>query len=173
MHFKNFHRQEPKIIKSNISVLLNEGLKKHGSDNFLVAKETCKALQNLLPPKEQGKMIDHTLRYPKDHEIFKILHKLLIFGIWKTKDSYYIPMANEAINLVFGICDQPDEFCKNLIVEMHENILSRKRPVKNKNCIQGNILNNKNTDGELMVSFKIKFCCYFCCSRCTINSVRN
>lgn len=149
-------REEPKIIKSNLSVLLNEGLRNHGSKCFLIAKETCKALQHLLPPKEQGKAFDHTLRYPRDHELFGVLYNLMKIGIWKVDDPYYIPMADEAINLIFRICNQPDDFCKQLIMEIHEHITTGNRPIERKALADGNILKNKNNDG--IKSLKKIFC---------------
>lgn len=103
-----------------------------------------------MPAKEPGKPADQTLRYTRDHEIFTHLYKLLRDGLWRIEDPYYIPMMEEAINLVFILCDHPDSFSEQLITDLHERILTGKKPERKNKAKNGRVLaNNADLNGGL------------------------
>lgn len=112
----------------------------------MIAKEVCRALFRLVPEKQHGKPVDETLRYPIDHEIFILLHKFLRDTLWRTKDQHYIPMAEEAVNLVFHLCDKPDYFCEKLITEIYERIVNNVNPLKIERSGK-NLTHSKDIDG--------------------------
>jgi hypothetical protein len=42
-------------------------------------------------------------RFPKDHEIFTSIMKILISGFWNMDDNYYIPMSAEAVDVTYQV----------------------------------------------------------------------
>lgn len=142
--------EESKVIKDNVPVLINQGLGNRGYKNFLLAKETCRAFHRLLPAKQPGKPVDQTLRYARDHEILTELYRLLRDGMWRTNDPFYIPMVDDAINLVFTLCEHPDAFSEQLITELHDRILKGKKPERKTRPKTGKtLMTNTELNGDL------------------------
>jgi hypothetical protein len=42
-------------------------------------------------------------RFPKDHDIFTSIIKVLKSGFWKMDDNYYIPMSSEAVDVIYQV----------------------------------------------------------------------
>lgn len=42
-------------------------------------------------------------RFPKDHEIFTSIFKILTSGFWNVDDNYYIPMSAEAVDVTYQV----------------------------------------------------------------------
>ena len=109
-----FYREDPKLIKRNLSVLLKQGLRERKSTSqFIVAAETCRALKKLIPPKDAS--TGQAWRYEPEHEIFSALLQVLRDGLWSINDPYYVTFADEAINLIFSLSLHPDTFSESLL----------------------------------------------------------
>ena len=59
-----------------------------------------------------------------DHELFQKLEKLILDGIENIKDDQYIPMAQQAIMVIYQLSENPDELtielCKKLAAKLAE-----------------------------------------------------
>ena len=69
------------VVKSNIDVLVKEGLGERAESDFILARDTCLALLKLGPPKRvQGQLQAEPLRFPQNYQMFERLQTLLIDG---------------------------------------------------------------------------------------------
>lgn len=69
------------VVKSNIDVLVKEGLGERAENDFILARDTCLALLKLGPPKKvQGQLQAEPFRFPQNHQMFDRLQTLLING---------------------------------------------------------------------------------------------
>ena len=69
------------IVRSNIDVLVKEGLGPRADGDFLLVRDACLVLAKLSgEDKERGKLAKDPFRLPKDHEIFTRLSHLLVEG---------------------------------------------------------------------------------------------
>lgn len=78
--------------------------------------------------------------------------------MWRMNDPYYIPMVEEAINLVFTICENPDAFSEQLISELHDRILKGKKPERRNKPKNGKtLMSNTDLDGGKNFSLVKRF----------------
>lgn len=74
-------RADMGVVKSNIDVLVKEGLGERAENDFILARDTCLALLKLGPPKKvQGQLQAEPFRFPQNHQMFDRLQTLLING---------------------------------------------------------------------------------------------
>ncbi|CAG5117955.1 unnamed protein product [Candidula unifasciata] len=115
---------EPDIIKSNIEVLIQEGLGPRGEDDCLLAQGTFQALLKLsAAPKEKGKLAPEPFRLSSDHELANRIKTILVKGITDTASNYWIPMANQAVMVIYKLLESPDMVCAGLLREMGKVLL--------------------------------------------------
>lgn len=55
------------------------------------------------------------LRFSADHMIFQRLADIVVSGITLSLGGMWVPMAEEAINVIYHLAEHPDEICGNLI----------------------------------------------------------
>jgi len=113
---------EPGIIRSNIEVIVNHGLGAKAETDFLLARESCVAILKLLPAKLKTDSPDPPTRFPSDHEIFKRLEILLVTGINRQKDPHFMPMAKQALNVIYQLAESPDVLAASIIKQIFKNV---------------------------------------------------
>ncbi|XP_065559402.1 condensin complex subunit 1-like [Artemia franciscana] len=109
---------EKLTISSNISVLISVGLGDRGKEDFRLAYETCSALLKLVPDRIKSDSLTPPLRFEEDHLMFRNLKEILVSGITKMEDTYYIPMTGQAVAVIYQLADVPDIICNDLLKEI-------------------------------------------------------
>lgn len=95
---------EPSLIMSNVNVLVEHGLENR---DLKVAHDACLALTKISNAKPSGPD-QAPFKLAPDHELFSKLEKLLIEKIDVKDDDQYIPMAQQAISVLYQLSDNPD-----------------------------------------------------------------
>ncbi|XP_021926834.1 condensin complex subunit 1 isoform X2 [Zootermopsis nevadensis] len=121
-------RAEVHTVSSNIPVLVGIGFGERGVRNYRLVKETCQVLLKLVARKPPTNSPTPPLRFPKDHEIFTSIFKILTSGFWNVDDNYYIPMSAEAVDVTYQLAEQPDVICGELIKELLDQVKQGKPP---------------------------------------------
>ncbi|XP_035829509.1 condensin complex subunit 1, partial [Aplysia californica] len=113
---------EPEIVKSNIDVLVQEGLGERAERDYLLAQGVCQALMTLAAkPKQKGKPAS-AFRLEPDHELFTRLTTILSKGIHDTTNCYWIPLGDQAVTLIFRLAETPDLVCARLLRELVKEV---------------------------------------------------
>lgn len=102
------------IVQTNIDVLVKVGLSERGQRQSLIIQDTCKALLKLVP---SGRVTsdDEPLRYPQDHIMFQTLLEIIKDGFTSIEDKHYERMAEEALDVIYMLSENPDVTCENLL----------------------------------------------------------
>jgi condensin complex subunit 1 len=114
---------EIETVKSNVGTLIKEGLGPRADSDFLLARDTCLALIKLAP---KSKSVDKPYRFSPDHELFERLSHLLVDGITQLDKVNWIPMAEQAINLIYRLAERPDTICGDIVRRQASQILAFK-----------------------------------------------
>ncbi|XP_022111340.1 condensin complex subunit 1-like isoform X2 [Acanthaster planci] len=104
------------IVRSNVEVLVSEGLGPRGQEDFSLARDTCLALLKIVKadkPKVLGG--EEPFRFPADHQIFTRLSTILITGITDLQKNHWLPLAEQAINTIYRLAEHPDRVCGDII----------------------------------------------------------
>ncbi|KAK0494600.1 non-SMC mitotic condensation complex subunit 1-domain-containing protein [Armillaria luteobubalina] len=98
----------------HVDTMLKVGLGALGRADLTLARYTCVALQRLngSAKKVKGSLADKTMRIEMDSAIFQKL-KLVILRPCHSKD--WFGLAEQVINTVYTLGEQPDVFCNDLI----------------------------------------------------------
>lgn len=107
----------PSILKTNTQVLVSIGLGERGRKDNRLARETCRTLLKLVPETTLVASNEEPFRFEKDDEVLKNLRDLLIDGFNLYDDKFYLPMASEAIDVIYQLSEHPDRTCTNLLEE--------------------------------------------------------
>ncbi|CAL1534663.1 unnamed protein product [Lymnaea stagnalis] len=109
---------EPDIVKSNVEVLIQEGLGTRAENDYLLALGTCTALLKITSPKEKGKLPSEPFRFEADNSLFERLKVILVKGMTDANTSYWIPLADQAVRVIYELSETPDEVCVKLLREL-------------------------------------------------------
>ena len=111
----------PSVISANINVLIEHGLE---NGDYKMAHDTCLVLLKIPASTKSTSPDVPPFRLPQDHELFQKLDRLIMEGIDNTKDDHYIPMAQQAIMVIYQLSDEPDkrtsEICRQLSLKLAE-----------------------------------------------------
>ncbi|CAB4020158.1 condensin complex subunit 1-like isoform X1 [Paramuricea clavata] len=116
-------RGKHEIVKSNIEVLVSIGLGERAKDDALLVRDTCTILLTL--NKNEEKVRDDKqgpLRFSSDHMAFQRLNDILVSSITSPVQGMWVPMAEEAINVVYNLAEHPDKICGHLIKNLIKKI---------------------------------------------------
>ena len=58
------------------------------------------------------------VKFQQDHELFQHLEKLIVVGIQKKKDPHYMPMAKQALNVIYQLGEGPDQLAGSIIKQI-------------------------------------------------------
>lgn len=100
------------IITRNLDHILNVGLGDYGSQDLVLCKYSCVALERMVPKKE----VTLHAAVSEDHEEIAV-QKLYKKIVTNTKDSAFYPMCEQAVNALFTISSKPDVIGSELIRE--------------------------------------------------------
>ena len=79
-------------------------------------------LSRLVPTKLKQDDPNPPTKYARDHPIFQKIWILITEGIWREEDSHWMPMAKEALDLVFQLGDGPDSISGDMIKDVCSRI---------------------------------------------------
>lgn len=113
---------QPNIIQSNIAVIVDHGLGPKAETDCQLARESCVALLKVVPAKVKTDSPDPPLRFATDHDIFKRLELLVVDGIKRKKDPHYMPMAKQALNVIYQLAESPDMLAARIVKQIFQNI---------------------------------------------------
>ncbi|XP_078617056.1 condensin complex subunit 1-like isoform X2 [Branchiostoma floridae x Branchiostoma japonicum] len=107
---------EPAMVRSNVDVLVQEGLGQRGQDDMQLAKDTCTALLKLAgSQKRKAGCHEEPLRFPADHDMFTGLAGILVNGVENLENPYWIPLMEQGLNVVYRLSENPDVVIGNVI----------------------------------------------------------
>ncbi|KXS19739.1 hypothetical protein M427DRAFT_152232 [Gonapodya prolifera JEL478] len=108
-----FAKAKPDIISEQMDLLLKVGLGRYGKEDLILAKYACIGLQQLVDDKRKD-----AVRYEMSHPMFSRIARLLQENI--RKDSWFA-FAEQAINTVFNLSEQPDKISSSIIKVLTAN----------------------------------------------------
>ncbi|GFR65797.1 condensin complex subunit 1 [Elysia marginata] len=112
-------RAEPNIVKSNLEVLVQEGLGQRAEKDYLLAQGTCQTLLKITAtPREKGKPAPEPFRLPAEHDLFKRLKAILVKGLCDSTNQLWIPLADLAVTVIFSLSESPDQVCSPMLREL-------------------------------------------------------
>ncbi|XP_061198116.1 condensin complex subunit 1-like [Saccostrea echinata] len=127
------------VVNSNIDVLVKEGLGERADSDFILARDTCLALLKLGPPKKvQGQLQAEPFRFPQNHDMFDRIQTLLINGVQQLDNPYWIPFAEQAINVIYKLAEHPDIICGDIIKALAKEVIKAEK--QNQTLSQVNIM---------------------------------
>ncbi|KAH9513584.1 Condensin complex subunit 1 [Bulinus truncatus] len=110
---------EPEIAKSNIELLVQEGLGPRGETDYLLAQGTCQVLLKLVPgSKEKGTLSSEPFRFEAEHSMFHHLKSILLKGVTDMGLHHWIPLADLAVTVIYKLCDTPGVVCVDLLRQL-------------------------------------------------------
>merc|ERR1719369_937039 len=116
---------EVSIITSNIQVIADHGLGDRGQLDFRLAQHSCQALLRMVPTKLKQDDPNPPTKFETDHQIFQKLEKLLVEGIELKKDEHYLPMAKNALMVIYQLGESPDTFASDIIKKICRKIRAK------------------------------------------------
>eukprot|EP00106_Octopus_bimaculoides_P013134 XP_014780576.1 PREDICTED: condensin complex subunit 1-like [Octopus bimaculoides] len=123
---------DSKIIKSNIAVLVSEGLGPRAEKDFRIAKDTCLALMKIGSAQKQiGMAAPPPYRLDRDHELFTRLQDLLLTGLFDLENEFWVPLCDKAVCTIYTLSESPDHRCEQLVKSVAEKALSLKTETEN------------------------------------------
>ncbi|XP_052287084.1 condensin complex subunit 1-like isoform X2 [Dreissena polymorpha] len=107
------------VVKTNIDVLVREGLGPRADSDLLLARETCLALLKLSTPKAlKGDVGNEPYRLAETHEMFTSLTRILMKSARDLENRYWISLMEQAINVIYKLAEGPDQICGELIKKL-------------------------------------------------------
>ena len=79
---------EPKIIISNVNVIVEHGLGERGENDFRLVHDSCSTILKIATAvKSNTTDAESPFKFPHDHELFIKLEKLLVDGMERLQDD--------------------------------------------------------------------------------------
>ncbi|KAK7862074.1 hypothetical protein R5R35_011493 [Gryllus longicercus] len=111
--------------------------------NLEIASEACAVLSSTCP------IIQHnhtapvsSIRLPLDHILFKELGNMLKSAIWIKESDYFVPLAINAVNLVYVFCLSPEPFVEDVLKSILCSLQEKKQNALN--CISQGMDNTED-----------------------------
>ena len=89
-----------------------------------------------LPPK----------KYDSDHPMLVQLEKLLVEGITFKQDNHYMPMAKNALMLIFQLGESPDKFSAQIVRKVCEKIKNNQEEIDEEIKVETFVLSRYTLD---------------------------
>ncbi|XP_053379231.1 condensin complex subunit 1-like [Mercenaria mercenaria] len=107
------------VVKTNIDVLVMEGLGPRADTDLLLARDTCLALLKLSTPKTmKGDVASDPYRLSETHDMFTSLTRILVKSSTDLENRYWIPLMEQAVNVIYKLGESPDIICGDLIKKL-------------------------------------------------------
>ena len=117
---------EVSVITSNVQNIIDFGLTwEQGTFDFRLASYSCQALHRMVPSKLNQEDPNPPKKYESDHKLFQQLEKILVEGVEFKHDTHFMPMAKNALSLIFQLGESPDKFTSNIIRTICSKIRDR------------------------------------------------
>ncbi|CAE6434454.1 unnamed protein product [Rhizoctonia solani] len=103
-----------KVVTERIDTLLQVGLGPLGKEDLVLARYTCVALQRVSGShkKVKGSLVDKSTRLPMTNIVFTRLRDAIEYP---SSSKEWFGMAEQAINTIYQLGEQPDTLCSDLI----------------------------------------------------------
>jgi len=107
----------PNVVADNLDKLVAIGLGPIGKGDLVLARYSCIALSRLggSAKKVKGSLIDRNIRLPLDNPVFRKLADIIQTP---TRSKEWFAMAEQALNTIYGLGDQPDLLCTEILQKM-------------------------------------------------------
>ncbi|KAK4702260.1 condensin complex subunit 1, partial [Phenoliferia sp. Uapishka_3] len=124
-----FAAPNPTVVSENIELLLKIGLGPHGKADLILAKYTCTALNRISGSvkKVKGSLEDVSVRLAMDSPVFTRLQDAIMHP---SRNKEWFSMAEQAVNTIYGLGDQPDALCSDILRQMTARVFGPKAPVE-------------------------------------------
>jgi len=120
---------EVTIVTSNIQNIIDFGLSHRGQFDFRLASYSCQSLLRMVPSKLSQEDPLPPKKYDSDHPMLVQLEKLLVEGITFKQDNHYMPMAKNALMLIFQLGESPDKFSARIVRKVCEKIKNNQEEI--------------------------------------------
>ncbi|GAA5986784.1 hypothetical protein JCM11641_004790 [Rhodosporidiobolus odoratus] len=120
-----FAQTKPEVVADQVEALLKIGLGPLGRTDLVLAKYTCIALGRVggSVKKVKGSLSDAQVRLPMDSPVFARLMDAIQAP---SSSKEWFSMAEQAINTVYTLGDQPDALCSEILRKMTERVFGPK-----------------------------------------------
>ncbi|XP_046850199.1 condensin complex subunit 1-like isoform X2 [Xenia sp. Carnegie-2017] len=118
-----FARGKHEMVKSNVDVLVTIGLCDQAKDDSLLVKDTCTMMLKLNSDLKVYEK-QRPLRFTSDHVMFQRLNDILVSSITTNMQGMWVPMAEEAIKVIYNLAQHPDKICSQLIKNLTRRIFA-------------------------------------------------
>ncbi|KAI8814445.1 armadillo-type protein [Cladochytrium replicatum] len=116
-----FAKADLQVVSNNLEVLIRLGLGVYGRDDLLLGREVCVTLQRLVPASGAKVIKIPFPRLPPDHAMCQKLKDAIIQS---SKSPLWFGMAEQALNTIYLLCDQPDRVCGAMLQRLAGEIFS-------------------------------------------------
>ncbi|TKA51681.1 hypothetical protein B0A53_05386 [Rhodotorula sp. CCFEE 5036] len=112
-----FAQTKPEVVADHVETLLRIGLGHFGRADLVLAKYTCIALGRVggSVKKVKGSLSDIQVRLPMDSPVFARLAETIQAP---STSKEWFSMAEQAVNTVYTLGDQPDALCSDVLRQM-------------------------------------------------------
>ncbi|KAF8679984.1 Condensin complex subunit [Rhizoctonia solani] len=114
---------KPKVVTERIDTLLHVGLGPLGKEDLVLARYTCVALQRVSGShkKVKGSLEDKSTRLPMTNIVFTRLRDAIE---QPSSSKEWFGMAEQAINTIYQLGEQPDTLCSELIKTLTRRVFA-------------------------------------------------
>ncbi|TYJ51842.1 hypothetical protein B9479_007560 [Cryptococcus floricola] len=111
------------VVTERVESLLKIGLGSLGMHDLVLARYSCIALQRLggSVKKVKGSLTDKTMRLPMDNPIFIKLRDIIEHSP-KSQSPHWFAMAEQAINTIYLLGEQPDGLCGQIVKNLTRRV---------------------------------------------------
>ncbi|GAA5928884.1 condensin subunit YCS4 [Sporobolomyces koalae] len=120
-----FAQPKPEVVADHVDTLLKIGLGSLGRADLVLAKYTCIALGRVAGSvkKVKGSLNDVSVRLPMDSAVFSRLANTIQAP---SKSKEWFSMAEQAVNTIYVLGDQPDALCSDILRQMTARVFGPK-----------------------------------------------
>ncbi|KAI5475738.1 hypothetical protein MNV49_000900 [Pseudohyphozyma bogoriensis] len=118
-----FAAPKPEVVADQVETLLKIGLGPHGKADLVLCKYTCVALSRVAGSvkKVKGSLEDMSVRLPMDSPVFTRLQDMILHP---STNKEWFSMAEQAINTIYTLGDQPDALCSSILRQMSNRVFA-------------------------------------------------
>lgn len=116
-------RTDPQVVRLNLSVLVEKGLKKTQAPDLILAQNCCLALQRLATPRAKRNS-EQPFRLPSSHSAFTSISRLMTEQASNLSTSHWCPFAEQAIITIYKLSEQPDKVCSAVLKTLCSEMLA-------------------------------------------------
>ncbi|GAA6061284.1 hypothetical protein JCM10212_004690 [Sporobolomyces blumeae] len=124
-----FAQPKPEVVADHVETLLKIGLGPRGRSDLVLARYTCIALGRVAGSvkKVKGSLADVALRLPMESPVFARLADSIQAP---SKSKEWFSMAEQAVNTIYTLGDQPDALCSEILRKMTLRVFGPRRGPK-------------------------------------------